>query len=171
MVAPEDTLLDPPSGRSIVEGFARVVSLEGENVWLEPEQTTSCGPCASASACGAKSDQLGFLEKRRFTLPNECELTVGERVVVGIAENTLVRASLTAYALPLATTLGCAVAAHLTTGSDGFSVLAALFGLGVGLLLAYVRAGRLSARGELTPRFLRRARFNEGPGGDMCATD
>ena len=37
-----------------VEGIAHVVAVEGNRVWLEPEQTGSCGGCAASGVCGAK---------------------------------------------------------------------------------------------------------------------
>jgi len=82
----------------MVEGFAHVVAVEDGVAWLEPEQTSSCGSCASSSACGAKGlgTTASRLEARRFKLDNHAGLVVGERVVVGIRENALVKASLTA---------------------------------------------------------------------------
>ncbi|MFN3397789.1 MAG: SoxR reducing system RseC family protein [Sulfurimicrobium sp.] len=147
------------SAPAMVEGFARVVAVEGGVAWLEPEQTSSCGSCASSSACGAKGigTAASRLEARRFRLDNHAGLVVGERVVVGIRENTLVKASLTAYAIPLATMLGAGAAAQWAAGSDGITMAAMVAGLLLGLGIARLSAGLLSSRGDLSPRFLRRA--------------
>lgn len=143
----------------LVEGFAFVVAIEGETAWLEPEQTTSCGGCASASACGAKG--IGTLaerlEARRFSLPNRDGLRVGERVVVGVSEKALVKASLTAFAIPLAAMLFCGAMAQWAAGNDLVTMVAMLGGLALGLLGARLNAKRLNARGELSPHYLRRA--------------
>ncbi|MDD5240771.1 MAG: SoxR reducing system RseC family protein [Sulfuricella sp.] len=146
------------SAPAMVEGIAHVVAVDGNLAWLEPEQTTSCGSCASSGACGAKGigTTASRLEARRFSLENEAGLTVGETVVVGIRENALVKASLTAYAIPLTAALGCGALAQWADGRDIITMAAMVGGLALGLGLARLNAGRLSARGELAPRFLRR---------------
>lgn len=144
----------------MVEGIAHVVALEGSMVWLEPEQTTSCGSCASSSVCGAKGGigtTANRLEARRFALENHPGLVVGERVVVGIRENTLIKASLTAYAIPLAAMLGTGAMAQWAAGSDGITMFAMAAGLVLGLGISRLTAGYLSSRGDLAPRFMRRA--------------
>lgn len=147
------------SAPTMVEGFARVVAVEDGVVWLEPEQTSSCGGCASSSVCGAKGmgTAASRLEARRFQLDNRAGLVVGERVVVGIRENTLVKASLTAYAIPLAAMLGAGAVAQWAAGSDGITMAAMVAGLLLGLGIARLSAGFLYSRGDLAPHFLRRA--------------
>lgn len=147
-----------------VEGIARVVSIEGAVAWLEPEQTTSCGSCASSATCGAKGigTVASRMEARRFPLDNEyTALTVGERVVVGVDDRSLVKASLLAYAIPLVAALSGGGIAQALYGSDLISLLSMVSGLLLGLLLARLGASHLTARGELSPRFLRRARPDE----------
>lgn len=147
------------SAPTLVEGFAQVVALEGNVAWLVPEQTTSCGTCASSGACGAKGvgTLASRLEARRFPLENTVGLRVGERVVVGISEKALVKASLTAYAIPLVTMLVSAGVAQWLAGSDAITMVSMAGGLVLGLGGARLGAGFLSNRGELAPRFLRRA--------------
>ncbi|MBI5792271.1 MAG: SoxR reducing system RseC family protein [Rhodocyclales bacterium] len=152
-----------------VEGIARVVGVDGATAWLEPEQTGGCGSCASANSCGAGTSQGGIgtvanrIAARRFTLDNISDLHVGERVVVGVAERALVSAALTAYGLPLATALTAGGIADSYRGGDFATMAAMAGGLITGLLLARLVARRLSMRGELAPRFLRRAPVNPPP--------
>ena len=151
------------SAPTMTEGIAQVVAVEGNMAWLIPESGSSCGGCSSAAACGSKG--IGTissrLEARRFQLVNDAGLRVGERVVVGINENAVLRASVTAYVIPLATLLGAGMLAQSVAGSDMVTMAAMLAGLVLGLWLARVRAGRLMAKGELAPRFLRRASMGE----------
>lgn len=150
-----------PSGRTLVEGVARVVSLSDDQALMEPEVSSGCKGCVSAGLCGAMSGQ-GSLAARRFTIVNDRDLKVGERVVVGVSETTLVRASWVAYAIPLFSMLIASVAAdQWGGGNDGLTALAAVAGLGLGLLVARVRAGRMAERGELTPRYIRHAGADE----------
>jgi sigma-E factor negative regulatory protein RseC len=145
-----------------VEGVARVVALDGEIAWLEPEPVASCGGCVSLATCGSKGGFGRGLATRRFPLEGNHHLRVGERVVVGLASGSVLRASATAYGVPLATMIGAGILAQLCGAGDGVGASAILGGLGLGLVIAHVLARRLSALGELSPRLLRRV----APGGD-----
>lgn len=148
---------------ALVEGVARVVAVTGSLVWLEPEQSTSCGGCTAAGLCGAKGigTLANRLELRRFPLANTAELAVGERVVVGVSEGALLKASATAYALPLVAMLGAGGVAQWLAGSDGITMLTMVAALAIGLVAAHWGARVLGARGQLAPRFLRRASAGE----------
>lgn len=151
------------SAPTMTEGIAQVVELEGNMAWLVPESGSSCGGCSSAAACGSKGigTVSSRLEARRFQLVNDFGLRIGERVVVGVRENALLRASITAYVIPLATLLISGALAQWAAGNDFVTMAAMLAGLVFGLWLARVRAGQLMARGELSPRFIRRASMGE----------
>lgn len=150
------------ASRDAVEGFARVVRLDGEVAWLEPEPGTSCGGCAAAVACGAKGvgTVASRLEARRFVLlqpVSEPRLRLGERVVVGVDQAAFLKGSLAAYALPMLCLLATGLTAQACFGSDGLTLLACLVGLVLGFVLAALLARRLATRGDISPRFLRRA--------------
>jgi sigma-E factor negative regulatory protein RseC len=151
------------SAPTLTEGIAQVVEVEGNMAWLVPESGSSCGGCNSAAACGSKGigTVSSRLEARRFQLVNDFGLRIGERVVVGVRENALLRASITAYVIPLATLLISGALAQWAAGNDFVTMAAMLAGLVFGLWLARVRAGQLMAKGELSPRFIRRASMGE----------
>lgn len=151
------------SAPSMIEGIALVVKVEGRIAWLVPEQGTSCGSCASASACGSKgtSTTTARLENRRFQIENEANLVVGERVVFGIRDNVLLKASATAYAIPLATMVLAGSLAQWKFGSDLAAMAATIAGLAVGMGISRVAAGRMQTKGDLAPQYLRRARPGE----------
>ena len=154
-----------------VEGIARVVRIEGDHAWLEPEQTTSCGHCASSASCGVSSrEEAGIgtvtsrLQARRFVLDNPeggAGFREGERLVVGVSERALLTAALTAYGLPLLFALTAGAVTQAAYGDDLTTMLGMAGGLALGLLVARFNARRLAAKGELAPRFLRRARADE----------
>jgi sigma-E factor negative regulatory protein RseC len=151
------------SAPSMVEGIAHVVKIDGNTVWLEPEQGSSCGSCASSSACGSKGigTTASRLEGRRFRITNDARFAIGERVVFGIRENVLLKASITGYAIPLATLLLAASLAQWQFGSDLITMAATVVGLVIGLGISRVMAEHLHTRGDLAPLFLRRARPGE----------
>ncbi|MBK1641927.1 Fis family transcriptional regulator [Chromatium okenii] len=155
-VPPDDSpdLLQP----ELIEGLARVVAVEGELVWLEPETTTTCGGCAASGLCGATGigTTARRLQFRRFSLINTPQLVVGERIVVGVDGRALLKASGTAYALPLLIMFGAGGVAQSSVGSDGVTMAAMVSGLAIGLLAARWGAQWLGSRGQLAPRFLRR---------------
>jgi sigma-E factor negative regulatory protein RseC len=162
MLNPADSTTDfsaPPMN----EGIAHVVAVDGAVAWLEPEQTGSCGGCAASGSCGAKGigTMASRLEFRRFQINNENNLFVGERVVVGIPDNALIKASITAYAIPLATLLLSGALAQWKFGNDLATMAAMVAGLILGLGLSRIGASRLLMQGDLAPRFLRRARPGE----------
>lgn len=153
--------LDRPSG--IREpgspcGTARVVAAAAGEVWLEPEQTASCGGCVAAAACGAGG--IGTLahrlEPRRFAVADPIGLRVGDRVLVAFGEASLITAASVTYAIPLSMSLGMASAAQAVTGLDGVTLLAALAGLGLGFGLMALIAARMEGHGTLKPRIVGR---------------
>ncbi|CAK0755527.1 sigma-E factor negative regulatory protein RseC [Gammaproteobacteria bacterium] len=143
----------------MVEGFAHVVAVDGAVAWLEPEATTSCSGCAASLAC--ETPGIGTLASRvrarRFPLANHENFVVGERIVVGVRENTLVSASLTVYALPMVTMLGAGITAQWAVGRDGITLVASLVGLLLGFGIAHLRARHLIAKGSMDLSFIRRA--------------
>ena len=151
------------SAPTMVEGIAQVVKIEGKTAWLVPEQGSSCGSCASATACGSKGigTTASRLDNRRFRIDNDANLAVGERVVFGIRDNVLLKASITAYAIPLATLVLAGSLAQWMFGSDTITMAAMVAGLVIGLGISRMEAGRLQTRGDLAPLFLRRARPGE----------
>ncbi|MBB1073929.1 SoxR reducing system RseC family protein [Rhodoferax sp. 4810] len=143
----------------LVEAIARVVALEGKYALLEPEQSTSCGSCVAAGHCGSREwgSAANRLIGRRFTLVNTDEFRVGERLVIGVSHRALLRASMTAYVLPLLIMLLVGIVAQSLAGDDVITMIATAIGLGIGLLAARGVAYILSATGQLAPYFLRRA--------------
>ncbi len=155
-----------PAGEQ--ESIVRVVAVEADRAWLEPEQGTSCGGCASAAACGAKGigTLASRLEARRYAIGRAsasgagidlADLSVGDRLVVAIDAGALLKAAGLAYGLPLAAALAAAIVAQEMTGSDGMALLAAVAGLAAGLGVMKRAAARMAARGALQPRLVRRA--------------
>jgi sigma-E factor negative regulatory protein RseC len=147
----------------MVEGIARVVKIDGKTAWLVPEQGSSCGSCASATACGSRGigTTASRLDDRRFRMDNDANLVVGERVVFGIRDNVLLKASFTAYAIPLSTLLLGGALAQWQFGSDLITLAATVVGLVIGLGISRMAAGHLHTQGDLAPLFLRRARPGE----------
>mgnify|MGYP001810742082 CR=1 FL=1 len=106
---------------------------------------------------------------KRFTLAGADWLRVGDRVVVGVDDGALLRASAVAYAIPLLAMLVSMVVVDQLGGGELRTMVAAALGLAGGVGVARLLAGRLAARGDLAPRFIRRA-YGPGPG-EGCHSD
>ncbi len=158
MHAPE-TNPDGADSAILLEGVAKVVRVHGPVAWLEPEQSASCGSCAASSTCGAKGygTLASRIEARAFTLPNTDDFRAGDRVVVGIAQGSLVRGALLAYGLPLLCAWVGAAVAQSAFGRDIVTMVAMFGGLASGLVLAGKVAGRMFAQGKTRLKYLHRA--------------
>ena len=162
-----------PATLRLVEGIVRVVSTGDGRIVLEPEQTTSCGHCASSAAChpGGLDESAGGmgsvearLASRRFTLAPSVDLpplAVGERLVVAVRERALLKAALVAYGLPLLAAISGGAVVQGAYASDALTMLGMLGGLALGFAFARVVAGRLASQGDLNPHYLRHAKAGE----------
>lgn len=124
----------------MIEQTGRVVRRYGASAEIEAERRTSCGNCSVNTGCGiALLDR--FLGRRRqcLTVLNPIGAEVGQRVVIGIPEASLLSASVAAYLAPILALIGGAVAAQWLAGwigADGseiIGVVGGLLGLGAGL--------------------------------------
>jgi sigma-E factor negative regulatory protein RseC len=147
-----NTLREPDD--ALIEGLARVVAVDGAQVWLAAEQPAACGSCATRSACGSGAAKpAANWRAPRSLAPGQAPLALGDTVRIGVDRRALTRASLTAYALPLVTLLLAAIG--MQGAGDGAAIAAALVGLLLGVAVARVLARRW--RDGLTPVVLGRA--------------
>jgi sigma-E factor negative regulatory protein RseC len=143
----------------MIEESGRVVKLEGELAWVETERRSACHGCSAQSGCGTGLIGRLFRYRRsRVRALNAAGARVGEEVILGLAEQALVRGSLAVYLAPLVAMLaGAMLADSLVPGDDGAAVAGGL--LGFGLALLYMRRFAAAIRGDrrYQPVILRRA--------------
>lgn len=153
---------------SLIEGLARVVAVDRDQVWLTAEQPAACGSCATRSACGAGHATpagTSWRAPRAFGQGQaQTLLALGDTVHVGVDRAALTHATLVAYTLPLLTMLLAAGA--LQSAGDGVAIAAALAGLMTGVALARRLARRWSD--ALKPLVLGRATSHIG---SACVPD
>ncbi|QEP42116.1 hypothetical protein D5085_02560 [Ectothiorhodospiraceae bacterium BW-2] len=127
----------------MIENVASITHIEGEYAWLEAERQGGCQSCRGGDSCSTSVlAKLFGGQSSRFRVRNSLGLGVGEQVVVGIEERTLLLSSLLLYLLPLLLLLLFAAIGERVGGSEPYAVVGALLGLMAGLLLVRV-AGRL----------------------------
>ena len=146
----------------MIEERARVIAIEGGQLLLEAQTSSSCDACVVKQGCGTSvlSKWLGR-KFTRFQAPNTVNARVGDEVVVGLAEDAMLKGSLMVYLLPLLAMIGAALVADSLISVDiarrDLWVLVAAVA-GFALMLAISRS-LLSSRGSrkaLTPVVLRK---------------
>ncbi len=141
----------------MIETSATVVDLGPGVAWVETVRQSACGHCESAGSCGTSVvSKLFGVSRSRFRIEDTQGLRLGEQVVIGIPDGTLVRASFVAYLLPLVFLIAAAGLATRLGVSEGAVALIGIAGLGGGLWLSGRLTGGQSAREQYRPVLVRR---------------
>ena len=86
----------------MLEETAQVVSVEGGDVWVETQRRSTCSSCPAHKGCGTATLSKVLGNRRNVVrVLSEIPLRTGDRVVIGIREQALVRGSLAVYAVPI----------------------------------------------------------------------
>ena len=144
----------------MLEETATIVRVEGDSAWIVTRPRSACSHCASATSC-----ETGMLSKvfaRHTTvlkIENTLSAGVGDRVVVGVPNAVLVRASGIAYLMPLFGLIAVVMLAELlgfagALGESGKALLG-LGGLAGGMLVTWRLTGGTRCHERYQPRMLR----------------
>lgn len=136
----------------MIKEQATVIAREGDTLWVETRRQSACGACGHGSGCG--SALLGGLLGKganRLAVDARDGIAPGDRVVVGIPDALLVRASLAAYALPLLALVLAAGAAQWLGAADLLVALVSIAGLAAGLTLTGTITGGATTRERFRP--------------------
>ncbi len=132
----------------MIEQVATVVRLEGDRAWITAERESSCGQCSLRKGCGT-AVLANVLGKRSVNLCalNPVQAQPGERVIIGLDENAMLRGAVAVYLVPL---LALIAGAGLLAGQgDGTAVAGGVLGFLAGLF--WLR--RFNRRIRRDPRF------------------
>jgi sigma-E factor negative regulatory protein RseC len=139
----------------MIEERARVIAIQDGQLLLEAETSSACHACAVKQGCGTSvlSKWLGR-KFTRFQAPNTVNAGVGDEVVVGLAEEAMLKGSVIVYLLPLLAMIGAALLADSlisveTARRDLMVLVAAVAGFA---LMMYLSRSLLSTRGSKTAR-------------------
>lgn len=115
-----------------------VISVCGDEAWVQTLRQSACQSCSARHGCGQKAlAAMSSGQSRQLRVSNTLNACPGDEVTVAIAPASLLQASLLVYALPLLLmVMGVAVTGQLLPGAELPAMMAALVGLGVGLLIA-----------------------------------
>ncbi len=149
----------------MIEEQAVVVSCEEGYAEVETQRKSACGDCSASGACGtAAVAQMFGKRKSLLRVANPIDAQPGDRVVLGVEDSVVMRASFVSYMLPVFSLITTAVlgkfgAAYLgATTTEPYAVLGGLFGLTIGLLLVRGFSRRIGHDRRYQPIILRQAR-------------
>lgn len=112
---------------SVSDGFAEV----------ETVRTSSCTACQAKSACGHHAiAKVSSSNRMRMMVSDTFASQVGKEVVVGIPEDTLLKASIWMYLVPLLGLVLGAVLPSLVSDVSIFAAIGSILGLATGLYFA-----------------------------------
>lgn len=147
----------------MLEETARVVAIEGSQVWVETERRSSCSSCSVQKGCGSAALAKVLGQRRsRLRVLSDMPLSAGDRVIIGVREHAVVRGSLAVYAVPLVMLLVGALAGELGArqflwqSAELASIILGITGLAVGVWWLKAFSGRISNNPDYQPVVLRR---------------
>jgi len=115
------------------EETAIVSSVDGDFVFLETQNSASCSNCSSKSGCGSVSSIFSFKPRNKLRINNTLGLKQGDSVIVAMASDKLLMATVLMYLSPLVLLFIFSLIAKLLMGETA-SIIAGLCGLFLGLL-------------------------------------
>lgn len=124
----------------MLEQTAEVVRTASDGVWVQAVEPSGCGTCGGQGCSSRRIAELFQRKPRDFLVDCDLALAPGDRVVVGIANGSVLKSALRVYGLPLGLMLVGALLAQAIQPGDASAVVGMLVGGGVGGLAA--RGGR-----------------------------
>lgn len=124
----------------MLEQTAQVIKSAADGVWVQAVEPSGCGTCAGQGCSSRRIAELFQRKPRHFLVDCDLSLSPGDRIVVGIADGSVLRAALRVYGLPLGLMLAGALLAQAILPGDGPALMGMLLGGAVGYLAA--RTGR-----------------------------
>jgi sigma-E factor negative regulatory protein RseC len=139
---------------TMLEETAQVIDVKDGMLLVETESRSGCNHCSADNCTTSVVAKLFGVKRNRLVLENSLDAKPGDRVVIGIPDALLVRASILAYLLPLLTMLVTAAIGKAIGLQAIWLSLLALFGLAIGFFIVY-RATRGWTSQRYKPQLLR----------------
>ncbi|MFV8571663.1 SoxR reducing system RseC family protein [Marinobacter sp. SBS5] len=133
----------------------KVIALQGTQAWVQTIQTSACESCSARAGCGQRAlAAVSGGKANQILVLNTADAKVGDEVVIGVDEQSLLTASLAVYGVPLLLMVLTSIGAfRLFGGTDLVAIVGAIFGLGAGFWL--VRRWQSRSGDRFQPRMVR----------------
>ncbi|MES9987825.1 MAG: SoxR reducing system RseC family protein [Candidatus Thiodiazotropha endolucinida] len=138
----------------MLEETAMVVEANTDYLWVETHSRSGCSQCSSSCTTSVVSKLFG-MKRNRLKLENTLGVVAGDRVVVGIPDELLVRASVWAYLFPLLAMFAVSATGNVMGVDEGAQALLAIVGLAAGFVLVRWHTSRQGTRRRFRPSLLR----------------
>lgn len=146
----------------MIEERGRILSVEQGAVWVETIRRSACDSCQARNGCGQSVLQrLGLGARQGFIRviddqPGSSYQT-GEEIIIGIPENAVVSGSAVIYLIPLLALFAAALLAQALGAGEPVTIVAGLFGMGIGFAVVRWHGRRSVSNPAFMPRVLKRA--------------
>ena len=140
----------------MIKEEGRIVATDDHYAWVLTYRESACQSCSARSGCGNRVlRKLGGSEAQQIKVFKSLDVAVGDEVLVGIAEEGLMRASLLVYLLPLTLlVIFSAIADTIFVFSEVSIVLAGFSGLLTGFFIVKILSSKLSCNPVYHPQLL-----------------
>lgn len=146
----------------MIEEHGRVIDAHDGYAWVETQRRSTCNTCSANAGCGTSvlSRVLGQRRTRVRAL-DPLGAHVGDEVVIGIEDATLLRSSLAAYLVPLLGLLvgaisGTSLAPMLGISAEAGSIFLGFVGIAAGIAWLSYHARQTRHDRRYQPVVLRR---------------
>ncbi|MCW8355974.1 MAG: SoxR reducing system RseC family protein [Marinomonas sp.] len=146
----------------MIEETGKVLSIEDGFADVETIRTSSCTSCRARHGCGHHAiAQVSSANRMRMKAIDSLNVKVGQNVVVGIPEDTLLQASIWMYLIPLLGLVGGAIIPSIWGGESGIAVIFSIIGFAGGLWLARNKSQQEMNNLDYYPKILRIESLND----------
>ena len=133
----------------MLEQTVEVIKTAPDGVWVQAVEPSGCGTCGGQGCSSRRIAELFQRKPRLFRVDCDLAIAPGDRVIVGIADGSVLTGAVRAYGLPLALMLAGALLGQAIQPGDGAALAGLLAGGALGWAVS--RGGR-----TLRPSVLRR---------------
>ncbi|GAB3489275.1 SoxR reducing system RseC family protein [Marinomonas epiphytica] len=140
----------------MIEESGKVLATERGFAQVETIRTSSCNACRARHACGHHAiAQVSSSNRMLMTAIDPLNVQVGQKVVIGVPEDTLLQASIWMYLVPLLGLILGAVFPALWQGSTLSAVMLSIVGFVAGIWLAKRKSEKERNNPDFYPKVLR----------------
>lgn len=142
----------------MIEEQGRVVAVSGDEAWVQTIRESACHSCSARKGCGQRVLSQMNGQAFQVRVANVIGARVGDEVVVGIPESSLLKASLMLYLAPLLMmVLGAITMERWVSAQEGWVIFGGVAGLAAGFVWARWFSQRYRSDQNFAPQLLRRA--------------
>lgn len=112
----------------MLEQTVEVLKTAPDGIWVQAVEPSGCGTCGGQGCSSRRIAELFQRKPRAFQVDCDLSLSPGDRVIVGIADGSVLAGAWRAYGLPLTLMLAGAGLGQVVLPGDAGAVLGLLGG-------------------------------------------